>query len=421
VEVATVQGAVLQVRALAQLAPLALALIFLSSPVSLLTAALFVPLAWLLGRLRRRWRGAHESALATLERLEQETDELIGNLDLFRVYGRGERVVSLLRASSERASRTAARVEAWRAALSGSNEVIGALALLGAVGLATKLGVELSAGLVAAVPVVLLAYRPVRDWGDARSWCARGAHATSSLAMLVHIAEPESGPQSRSQRYRTVEPLELRDFGAHARGPRTSFAVAPGEMVCIVGPTGSGKTTLLRGLLGLEAVTGTVRYGSANLTGGGVGPEHRPFAWVPQEAPLVTGSVLDNVAMFARDPAAAAAIVDELGLGASRDDQVGPGARPLSGGERRLVAIGRALLSELPVLLLDEPTEGLDAEAESKVLEVLFRIRSRRSILLVTHRPEVARRADRIVRIGSDARQASGSELRQEPRVVLEQ
>ncbi|HEX4477132.1 MAG TPA: AAA family ATPase, partial [Polyangiaceae bacterium] len=157
----------------------------------------------------------------------------------------------------------------------------------------------------------------------------------------------------------------------------------------------------------------------------GTGPSERPFAWVPQDAPLVTGSVADNVLLLGGSDATARAALDDVGagrLGASdhdaRDanhrgderDVIGPGGRPLSGGERRLLSLARALASSLPVLLLDEPTEGLDPDATRSVLAALARLRGRRSIVIATHREEVLPLADRVVRLGQSAPKAIAAE-----------
>jgi ABC-type transport system involved in cytochrome bd biosynthesis fused ATPase/permease subunit len=76
---------------------------------------------------------------------------------------------------------------------------------------------------------------------------------------------------------------------------------------------------------------------------------------------------------------------------------VGPGGLPLSGGERRLIALARALATDLPVLLLDEPTEGLDDKARARVLESIRALSTHRTLVVVTHRPEVAALAARVV------------------------
>jgi ABC-type transport system involved in cytochrome bd biosynthesis fused ATPase/permease subunit len=80
---------------------------------------------------------------------------------------------------------------------------------------------------------------------------------------------------------------------------------------------------------------------------------------------------------------------------------LGASGRPVSGGERKWIAIARAIASELPVLLLDEPTAGLDAAAQKAVLASLRDLRRTHAIVVVTHQRDAVRWADRVVRIGS--------------------
>jgi ABC-type transport system involved in cytochrome bd biosynthesis fused ATPase/permease subunit len=124
---------------------------------------------------------------------------------------------------------------------------------------------------------------------------------------------------------------------------------------------------------------------------------------VPQDAPLVTGTLAENVALLGGDEGSAADALRAVGaerLSAIADtDVVGPAGRPLSGGERRQVALARAFATDLPVLLLDEPTEGLDAEATAAVLAAMTSLRGRRTVLIATHRPEVVAITDKVVRL----------------------
>ncbi len=411
VESASVSGVLVGIRAAAQLVPLALALIFVSAPLALLGIVALAPFAVGISLLRRRWRAASAQAQGLVEELHSGVDDLVKNLDLWRSYGAGHAIEQQVESSGELAARAAARVDAGRAALSGSNEVLGALALLGGIAIAARLGFPLGDGrLIAFAAVFFMAYRPLRDLGDARAWTLRGAVALERLEDLLgaELLPGRSAPDQRQRAEPAGAPhalcrLTLSGAGARTHGPTTSLRLEPGEMVSLMGPTGSGKTTLLRTLLGLEPARGSVAYAERDITGAAVGPGARPFAWVPQDAPLVTGSLLDNVALCGGDEQTARAALEQIGadalLASLGSTTLGPGGRALSGGERRLVSIARALASGQPVLLLDEPTEGLDAEAQQRVLDVLSRLKGQRSAIVVTHRPEVAAVADRVVAI----------------------
>jgi ABC-type transport system involved in cytochrome bd biosynthesis fused ATPase/permease subunit len=186
------------------------------------------------------------------------------------------------------------------------------------------------------------------------------------------------------------------------RGEAVSARIGPGEIVAICGPTGVGKTTLLRALLGLDAtIGGEVRYDGALLEGG-PGLASRPFAWVPQDAPLLAGTLDANVRLAggAGDTAEAlASIGAERLVEAIGDGRLGAGGRAVSGGERQWINLARAVATRQPVLLLDEPTSGLDAAAQARVLAAIVKLRGARTVVLVTHRPEPLEIADRVIRV----------------------
>ena len=153
-------------------------------------------------------------------------------------------------------------------------------------------------------------------------------------------------------------------FGARTALDRISFELYPGELVAIIGPNGAGKTTLLSILAGaLEPSEGEVARASG-----------KRFGWVPQEPALYSKlSVAENLRLFARlervaDPERSVTqMLAQTGLEDRADEEVGR----LSGGNQQRVNIAIGLLSEPPVLLLDEPSASLDPRQRERLWEFI--------------------------------------------------
>lgn len=185
-----------------------------------------------------------------------------------------------------------------------------------------------------------------------------------------------------------------------------TLAVAPGERVAIAGASGSGKSTLLHLAAGFLQPTG-----GEVLIDGKVPADEGAVAWVGQRPWLFYGTLADNIRLA--DPGAtdaqvrAAAEAADLGplldsLPDGLNTLLGERGYGLSGGQARRLALARALLSGAPVLLLDEPTEGLDRASAERVLAALSRLADgRRTIIVATHDPAVQAWADRTVHLSA--------------------
>jgi len=414
VEAGLAHGLLGGARCIAQLVPLAALLAALSLQAAGIAAGVLAIFGWLLGRWRSAYREATRRSARQHEQLVEIADDSVRHADLWVSYGAEAKARDDVRRLGNSVADGWARLSARAAALSGANEVLGAAALAVAIGAARAgwLGsIGDGATLLAFAVTFFLAYRPLRELADAHAVFARAEVAYDELRRVIESAQgPGQGCAPRSdlspRRVWPLAPLELAGIrlARGAKGP-ISLHVAPGAIVVVTGPTGAGKTTLLRTLLGLEsALGGQVTYGGDPLGDVPAGPMARPFAWVPQDAPVLADTLSANVGLGAPG-LDVRAVLDGLGashlvreLDASR---LGEGGRAVSGGERQWIALARAIGTRQPVLLLDEPTSGLDPGAERMVLDAVQRLRGERTVILVTHRSEPLAIADAVVRIDS--------------------
>jgi ATP-binding cassette subfamily B protein/subfamily B ATP-binding cassette protein MsbA len=207
--------------------------------------------------------------------------------------------------------------------------------------------------------------------------------------------------------------IQLRGVGLdYGRGPvlnNLNLTINPGERIALLGDNGAGKSTTLSLIGGLYGPT----HGQVLLDGHSV-PEvpehwlHQQVAMVLQDTFLFSGTLAENL-RYGRPEAtdeqlaavAEAALVTEFAqrLPHGLDTVVAAGGIGLSGGQRQRVGIARALLVDSPVVLLDEPTAGLDAHAEQLVVQALTHLVNNRTVIMTTHQPALTRLATRTIQL----------------------
>jgi ATP-binding cassette subfamily B protein/ATP-binding cassette subfamily C protein LapB len=186
-----------------------------------------------------------------------------------------------------------------------------------------------------------------------------------------------------------------------------SLAIQPGEKVGIVGRSGSGKTTLMRALAGLHKVDagkGQVLIDGVAVAAYAAPVRMRCIGYKPQEPFLFDGSLAANIFVGDRvdsneyEAALAVSGVDDLiARGELRLDQMLKAPGNLSGGQRQMVALARVVAGMPTVMLLDEPTTGIDLSTEIRIIEKLMTYSAQRTLVVATHSTALLRRMDRII------------------------
>jgi ATP-binding cassette subfamily C protein CydD len=196
-----------------------------------------------------------------------------------------------------------------------------------------------------------------------------------------------------------------------------SLVVRPGERLVVVGPSGAGKSSLLALLLRFaEPDGGRITAGGMDLRSVDVEGWRQQIAWVPQRPHLFAGTIADNIRLArpdASDRAVLAAAIEagllDGNLPTGLDTSVGERGSTLSSGQRQRVALARAFLRDAALLLLDEPSAHLDADAADLVRAAVERLSAGRTVIIVSHVHGWTVDADRVLTIES-GRVAAGVE-----------
>jgi len=416
-----------------------LAVLFLVDPVMAAAGlAVMPPLALLAIARRRRVRAAQHDYRGHQGALASHLTEVVRGVRLIHAFGDEAQAHESFAACIRDALQSSLRVLDLGARYGPLADV---LLAVGA-GLVLWLGVArvISGRMTVGVLLVVLSYlasmySPVRSLTALASTFAKGAASRERIQEILAI--PERVPERREARRLVGVESEIAFRDVHfAYRPDApvlcglDLVLPAGAMVCLMGRNGAGKSTLLYLLLRFyEPDRGAIEVDGSDLRDLQLRSLRERIALVPQEPWIIDGSISDNVALGKAGAtpaeireASRLALVDEFAeaLPDGYGTVVGEAGALLSGGQRRRLAIARALLRKAPILLLDEPTSGLDAESEAGVLAAVRRAARGRTVIIVTHRRDLAAAADRVAvleqgRIKAEE-QVEARTVRHEPR-----
>ena len=354
-------------------------------------------------------------------RLANHFADLITGLPTLQVFGRARSQLKGLRITEQRS-----RIETMKtlriAFLSGG--VLELLATLSVALVAVTVGFRVVAGdldLTTALFILVLApeaYLPVRLVGVHFHDSADGTAAADAVLRIIEAAEtPQAQPVTPPAPGATeivFDRVSVRYPGTdRASLDNLSFTMRPGDVLALVGRSGAGKSTALNVLMGfVRPTSGSVRVGDADLSEVDLDAWRRQIAWVGQNPGMLRGTIASNV-LLGYPGATKAQIREALdragGEELALDRPIADDGEGLSAGERRRVALARALLRiefvGAQLLVLDEPTASLDQATEAQAVAAVRAAGV--GVVVVSHRDALLRLADEMVSVGGDREQTA--------------
>lgn len=376
-----------------------------------------VPLFWLTARFfSQRIKAASQQVRRRNGEVSTLAEESLANATLIQVYGRQHAQITRFTHASRgtlTAELAATRLRGVFSALIDLLEVAGVMVIIGIGGWELTNHRITFGGLLVFLVYLSQLYSPLRGLGQLSNTIYA---ATASAERLIDLLDQQ--PDIRPPAHPVRLPHPHGTLCVHQlsfRYPDTpttalhdiSFTVQPGHSIALVGASGAGKTTLTKLLLRLhDPTTGTIRLNGIDLRNFDPDQLRATMAVVLQETLLLDGTIAENILTgqphATRTELEAAAIAADAhefitALPQGYHTRVGQRGRLLSGGQRQRIAIARAMIRNAPLLILDEPTTGLDAHTSQRILTPLRRLMTGRTTIIISHHLTTVTDVDQII------------------------
>jgi len=341
--------------------------------------------------------------------------EVLQAVPLVQAFARERYEAEQFDAVTEQTVRESIRVARLEAAATRSSEIITALGTAAAVlfgAFQVLKGRMLPGELVLVVGYLTNMYKPIRQLAKLSTDFSKAMAAAERVSEILDIEpeitdRPDAVPATGLKGEIVFRDVSF-DYGDGRDVLRNvAFAVSPGQRLALVGVSGAGKSTIVSLILRLyEPQRGAILIDGRDIRQYKRASLRRHIGIVLQQSLLFGATIRENIAYGKPkasqeeiEAAARAANADEFirELEHGYDAVIGERGATLSGGQRQRIAIARALIRDAPILILDEPMTGLDAESEGKVREALDRLMAGKTCIVITHDLQSVADADQVL------------------------
>ena len=368
----------------------------------------------------RRIKKASRAVRKKESELISVVQEVLSSVRVVKAFAREDFEVMRFESQSRDSVETALEARSIKAKLSPIVDVMVAIGTCLVLGYGARLALrgDLSAGVLIVFLLYLgKMYKPMRELSKMTDTVSKAMVGYERINEVLEIeARVRDLPKARrAPRFKGKIEFDHVNFSYDEKTPvlkDINFTIKPGQVAALVGPSGNGKTTIISLIPRFyDPQSGVVKIDDTDIRGFKLKSLREQISFVLQETLLFHASVWDNIAYGKPDAtreeilrAAKLANADEFieKLPEGYHSMIGERGATLSGGQRQRIAIARAIIRDTPILVLDEPTAGLDSASEETVIEALDRLMAGKTTIVVAHHLRTIRHAD-VVFVVKDA------------------